>query len=142
QDVRLEKGVQYGDLIQYMDWPLVVEVAALDQLLLGELAAAPAPPKAAALSGAVTPSAKITIEAEDDPERQGFELLQRETTDARWHVLRTVDRPGQAVLENTSTDNEYFAVRSVGKNGRRSFAVPCVAAPAQPAPAPAKPPGR
>jgi hypothetical protein len=142
QDVRLEKGVQYGDLIQYMDWPLVVEVAALDQLLLGELAAAPAPPKAAVLSGAVTPSARIANEAEDDPEREGFELLHRETTDARWHVLRKVDRPGQVVLENTSTDNEYFAVRSVGKNGHRSFAVPCVAPPRAPEAAPAKPPGR
>jgi hypothetical protein len=142
QDVRMEKGVQYGDLMQYMDFPFVVEVAALDQLLLGELAAAPAPPKAAILSGAVTPAAKIDVQAEDDPERQGFELLQRETTDARWHVLRTVDRPGQAVLENTSTDNEYFAVRSVGRNGRRSFAVPCVAAPPQAPAAPPKPPGR
>jgi hypothetical protein len=144
QDVRMEKGVQYGDLMQYMDFPFVAEVAALDQLLLGELAAAPAPPKSAILTGAVTPSAKIAIEAEDDPGRQGFEILRRETTDARWHVLRTVDKPGQVVLENTSTDNEYFAVRSVGKDGHRSFAVPCVAPPPAPpaAPAPPKPPGR
>jgi len=143
QDVRVEKEVQYGDLVQYMDFPFVVEVAALDQLLLGELAAAPAPPKAAVLSGAVTPAAKIAIEAEDDPERGGFELLHRETTDARWHVLRKVDRPGQVVLENTSTDNEYFAVRSVGKNGHQSFAVPCVAPPPRaPEAAPTKPPGR
>lgn len=144
QDVRVEKGIQYGDLMQYMDFPFVTEVAALDQLLLGELAAAPAPPKAAILSGAVTPSAKIDVEAEDDPERQGLELLQRETTDARWHLLRKVGQPGQVVLENTSTDNEYFAVRSVGRNGHRSFAVPCVAKPpaAPAASAPPKPPGR
>src|SRR5436853_2985125 len=141
QDVRTEKGVQYGDLMQYMDFPFVAEVAALDQLLLGELAAAPAPPKAVLLTGAVTPAAKIGVEAEDDPERKGFEILQRGTTDARWHVLRTVDRPGQTVLENTSTDNEYFAVRSVGKNGHRSLAVPCVPPPPPPAAAPAKPPG-
>lgn len=140
QDIRTEKGVQYGDLVQFMDFPFTAEVAALDQLLLGELAAAPAPPKAAVLTGAVTPSVKITIEADDDPERKGFEILERETTDPRWHVLRAVDRPGPAVLENTSTDNEYFAVRSVGRDGHRSFAVPCVAPP--PAPAPAKPPGR
>ncbi len=158
QNVRLEKGIQYGDLIQYMDFPFVAEVAALDQLLLGELAAAPAPPKAAVLTGAVTPDAKIDIQmggAADDAERSGFEVLHRETTDARWHVLRTVARPGEVVLARTSTDNEYFAVRSVGRNGRRSFAVPCVPAPRPPldsvpakpaAPAPeappAKPPGR
>jgi hypothetical protein len=143
QNVRVENGVQFGDLMQYMDFPFVAEVAALDQLLLGELAAAPAPPKSAVLTGAVTPAARIAIEAEDDTGRKGFEILHRETTDARWHVLRTVDRPGQVVLENTSTDNEYFAVRSVGANGHRSLAVPCVPPPAQPpAAAPPKPPGR
>lgn len=131
QDVRMEKGVQYGDLIQYMDFPFVAEVAALNQLLLAELAAAPAPPKSALLTGAVTPSAKIAIEAEEDPGRKGFEILRRETTDARWHLLRTVEKPGEVVLEGTSTDNEYFAVRSVGRDGRKSFAVPCVAPPAR-----------
>ncbi len=147
QNVRLEKGVQYGDLIESMDFPFVASVAALDQLLLGELAAAPAPPKAAVLTGAVTPDAKIDIqmggktgETADDAERSGFEVLHRETTDARWHVLRTVARPGEVVLANTSTDNEYFAVRSVGKNGHRSFAVPCVPAPRPPLDSvPAKP---
>lgn len=145
QDVRAEKGVQYGDLIQYMDFPFVAEVAALNQLLLGELAAAPVPPKSAVLTGAVTPSARIAVQAGDDAGRKGFEILRRETTDPRWHVLRAVDRPGEVVLENTSTDNEYFAVRSVGVNGRRGIAVPCVPPPpAQPpaTAAPPKPPGR
>jgi len=139
QDVRVEKGVQYGDLIQFMDFPFLAEVAALNQLILGELAAAPAPPKSAVLTGAVTPSAKITIEAADDAARKGFEILQRETTETRWKVLRTVDRPGEAVLENTSTDNEFCAVRSVGRNGRRSLAVPCTPPPPPP-PAGALPP--
>ena len=71
QTVRVEKGVQYGDLIQYMDFPFVAEVAALNQLLLGELAAAPAPPKSAVLAGAVTPAAKITIEAGGRRRAQG-----------------------------------------------------------------------
>ena len=143
QDVREEKGIQYGDLIRFMDFPFLAEVAALNQAILAELAAAPAPPKSAVLGGAVTPAAKIAIDAETDPERKGFEILQRETTETRWKVLRTVDQPGQAVLDDTSTDNEFFAVRSVGKDGHKSLAVPCVPAPARPAgSAPAKPPGR
>src|SRR3954453_23076447 len=103
QNVREEKGVHYGDLIRDMDFPFVAEVAPPDQLLPGELAAAPAPPQAAVLSGAVTAAAKITIDAGPDPDRKGFEILQRETTDTRWKVLRTVEQPGQVVLENTST---------------------------------------
>jgi hypothetical protein len=143
QTVREEKGVAYGDLIQYMDFPFLADVAALNQTILAELAAAPAPPRSAVLSGAVTAAAKIAIDAEPDPERQGFEILQCETTETRWKVLRTVEQPGQVVLENTSTDNEFFAVRSVGKGGHKSLAVPCVPAPTPPVGSvPPKPPGR
>ncbi|MFY9824064.1 MAG: M20/M25/M40 family metallo-hydrolase [Thermoanaerobaculia bacterium] len=143
QNVREEKGVHYGDLIQYMDFPFLAEVAALNQAILAELAAAPASPKSAVLSGAVTSAAKIAVDAEPDPERKGFEILQRETTEARWQVLRTVEQPGPVVLENTSTDNEFFAVRSVGRNGHKSLAVPCVPVPAPPVGSlPPKPPGR
>jgi hypothetical protein len=132
QTPRVENGVQYGDLIQFLDFPFIAEVAAVNQRLLAELAAAPAPPKSVVLSGAVTPSAKIAIEAGDDPGRKGFEVLHRETTETRWSVLRTVAAPGQVVLEGTSTDNEFFAVRSVGKNGARSLAVAAVPAPRPP----------
>jgi hypothetical protein len=142
QTVRVEDGVRYGDLVEFMDFPFIAEVASLDQLLMAELAAAPAPPKSAVLSGAVTPSAKIAIEAADDAQRQGFEILRRETTETRWSVLRTVAQPGTVTLANTSTDNEFFAVRSVGRNGRRSLAVPCVPESRPSAATAPKPPGR
>jgi len=132
QTPRVENGVQYGDLPQFLDFPFIVDVAAVNQRLLAELAAAPAPPKSVVLSGAVTPSAKIAIEVGEDAERKGFEILHRETTDARWSVLRTVEAPGEVVLQGTSTDNEYFAVRSLGKNGARSLAVPALPAPRPP----------
>jgi hypothetical protein len=132
QTPRTENGIQYGDLQQFLDFPFIAETAAVNQRLLAELAAAPAPPKSVVLSGAVTPSAKITVTAADDAERKGFEILHRETTEARWSVLRTVAAPGEVVLEATSTDNEFFAVRSVGKTGHRSLAVPAVPAPRPP----------
>jgi len=132
QTPRMESGVQHGDLLQYLDFPFIAEVADVNRRLLAELAAAPAPPKAAVLSGAVTPSARIDVQAGEDGARKEFEILHRETTDTRWSVLRTVVAPGQVVLEGMSTDNEFFAVRSVGKNGHRSLAVPVVPAPRPP----------
>jgi hypothetical protein len=134
-----------------MDFPFVAQVAAVNQLLLAELAAAPAPPSAVVLSGAVTPSAKLTITAPDDRERQAFEILIRETTEPRWRVLRAVAAaPGAPmapiVLEGMSTDNEFFAVRSLGRNGHRSLSVAAVPEPrpsvgsVPPPPAPATPP--
>jgi hypothetical protein len=147
QTPRVENGIQYGDLPQFLDYPFIAEVAAINAALLAELASAPAPPQSVVLTGAVTPSAKLTLQAGDDPERQGFEILHRETTETRWSPLRLVTAPGEVVLENTSTDNEFFAVRSIGKNGRRSLAVPAVPAPrpplgSVPAKPAAKPPAR
>lgn len=132
QTPRTEEGVEFGDLPKFLDYPFIVEVAAVNQSLLAELASAPAPPKSVILSGAVTPSAKIAIEASEDPERKGLEILHRETTDTRWSVLRMESAPGMVTLEGTSTDNEFFAARSVGKNGARSIAVPAVPAPRPP----------
>lgn len=149
QTPRVENGIQYGDLPRFLDYPFIADVAALDGKLLADLAAAPAPPASVVLSGAVTPSAHVAIAAPADPGRRGFQLLHRETTEARWSVLREVAAPGDVVLENTSTDNEFFAVRSVGKDGALSLAVPAVPAPRPPIgsvppaakpPAPAQPP--
>jgi hypothetical protein len=122
------------------------------------MANAPAPPGRVTLRGAVTPSAVIFLEGNKDLERASYEILWRETTEARWSVVKTVETNAAAataaqgisgappaapslpppsssfeessswVLSSISTDNHYFAARSVGKNGKRSIAVPAVAA--------------
>ena len=56
------------------------------------------------------------------PERAGFEILWRDTTDPRWHVYNFTTSAGETTLMEVSTDNHFFAVRSVGKNGARSIA--------------------
>ncbi len=164
QTPRVVNGIEYGDLVKFMDFDFVADTARAVERTLEEMANAPAPPRKVTLGGAVTPDAKIFLESNEDPERAGYEILWRETTDARWSVLRTVDpRSAQAeaaanaapaaapaapqaasgaprspslsleeslssVLSSISTDNHYFAARSVGKNGKKSIAVPAVAA--------------
>jgi hypothetical protein len=160
QTPRTENGVEYGDLVKFMDFDQIARTADVVVKTLGEMANAPAPPSKVMLGGAVTPNSEILLESNKDPERAGYEILWRETTEARWSVVKTVEPPPPAaapaaspaatpaaasgaapssplpleenlssVLLGTSTDNHYFAVRSVGKNGRRSIAVPAVAAP-------------
>ena len=123
QTPRTENGVEYGDFEKYLNYTFMSNVARDNAEVLRQLAMAPAPPTNARLKGAVTPDAKVSFAADDDPERAGFEILWRETTDPRWHVYDFVAAPGEAVLKGVSTDNHFFAVRSVGKNGARSIAV-------------------
>ncbi len=124
QTPRTENGVEYGDLEKYLNSAFMGDVARDNAEALRQLALAPAPPMNAKLTGAVTPDAKVSWAADEDAERAGFEILCRETTEPRWQVYDFAAAPGETVLKGVSTDNHFFAVRAVGKNGARSIAVP------------------
>jgi hypothetical protein len=124
QTPRTENGVEYGDFEKYLNFTFMGDVARDNAEALRQLAQAPAAPTGAKLTGAVTPDAKVSWSAEDDSERAGFEILWRETSEPRWQVYDFETAAGETVLKGVSTDNHFFAVRSVGKNGARSIAVP------------------
>ena len=123
QTPRVEDGREYGDLPKFLDFRFLGNVARVNAESLRALALAPAPPRDVALTGGVTPDSHLTWSADADPERAGFEILWRETTDPRWSAAVFVTSAGETVLKDVSTDNHFYAVRSVGKNGERSIAV-------------------
>jgi hypothetical protein len=123
QTPRMEKGVEYGDQMKYLNLEFAGNVARVNAEALRQLALAPSVPANVKLSGGVTPDAKITWTAGEDAQRAGFEILWRETTEPRWQVFQFVTNAGETPLRGVSTDNHFFAVRSVGKNGARSIAV-------------------
>jgi hypothetical protein len=122
QTPRSENGIEYGDFAKYLNSAFLGNVARDNAEALRQLAMAPAPPTNAKLTGAVTPDAKVSWSADEDPERAGFEVLWRETTESRWQVYDFAASPGETVLHGVSTDNHFFAIRSVGRNGARSIA--------------------
>jgi hypothetical protein len=138
QTPRVENGVQYGDLQQYLNYDFLANVVRDNAEVLRELALAPAPPQEVTLSGGVTPNAVVRWQAASDPDRAGFEILWRETTAPRWSVYDLAPQGNEYVLTGVSTDNHFFAVRSVGANGSRSIAVPAL--PRQRPPTPASTP--
>jgi len=139
QTPRTESGVEYGDEMKYINVAFAGNVARDNVEALRQLALAPAIPANVKLSGGVTPDAKIAWSAGEDSERAGFEILWRETTEPRWQVFQFVTNAGETTLKGVSTDNHFFAVRSVGKNGARSIAVSASAPRALPFPDSAQP---
>jgi hypothetical protein len=123
QTPRTENAVEYGDQMKYLNMEFAGNVARDNAEALRQLALASAIPANVKLSGGITPDAKITWSADEDPERAGFEVLWRETTEPRWQLFQFVTNAGETTLKGVSTDNHFFAVRSVGKNGARSIAV-------------------
>src|SRR5438309_1783892 len=122
QTPRTENGVEYGDQVKYLNLEFAGHVARANTEALRQLALAPALPANVKLGGGVTPDAKITWSAEEEPERAGFEILWPERTEPRWQVFLFVTSAGETALKGVSTDNHFFAVRSVGKNSARSVA--------------------
>ncbi len=129
QTPRTEDGREYGDLAKYLDYKFMGNVAWDNAEALRELALAPAPPSEATVTHVPRTAmgyAWIRWSATDDPERTGFEILWRETTEPQWSVYEFVPSGNEATLDGVSPDNHFFAVRAVGKNGARSLAVPAV----------------
>jgi hypothetical protein len=137
QTPRTENGIEYGDFEKYLNFTFMGDAARDNAEALRQLALAPALPTEVKLTGAVTPDAKVSWTAEEDAERAGFEILWRETSEPRWTVYDFAAAPGETVLKGVSTDNHFFAVRAVGKNGARSIAVPTEIA-RRPPPQPSK----
>jgi len=123
QTPRSEGDVEYGDLQKFMDFDFLAKVARINAESVLALANAPAPPSSAIAEGAVKPDTTITFEAAADDERAGFEILTRDTTEARWRVLRKEPAAGTVTLTGVRIDDAVFGVRSVGKNGSASIAV-------------------
>jgi len=123
QTPRVEDGVEYGDLQKFMDFDFLAQVARLNADAIVRLADAPAPPSPAIAEGAAKPDTTVTFEAGDDPQRAGFEILSRDTTDARFKVVLKVGAAGSHTLPGVRIDDAEFAVRSIGKNGERSIAI-------------------
>ncbi|MGH9367424.1 MAG: M20/M25/M40 family metallo-hydrolase [Thermoanaerobaculia bacterium] len=132
QTPRVEEGREYGDWPSFLNLAFLGNVARANAETLRQLALAPAAPTEVAVSGGVTPDAKVGWSAPEDGERAGFEILWRETTEPRWSVYDFVPAAGEIVLQGVSTDNRFFAVRSVGRNGARSIPVAATLKPPPP----------
>jgi Peptidase family M28 len=132
QTPRTEDGREYGDWPRFMNFAFLGNVARINAEVLRQLALAPAAPTDVTVSGGVTPDARVAWSAPEDGGRAGFEVLWRETTTPRWSVYDFAPAAGETRLSGVSTDNHFFAVRSVGKDGARSIPVAAVLKPPPP----------
>ncbi|MEU4688633.1 M28 family metallopeptidase [Actinoplanes sp. NPDC023714] len=120
QDVRVEDGVQYGDLVEFCDFGYIARVARVNAATLWSLAQAPGTPR-----GVVIDTTRLTNETTlrwqpgTEPDLAGYEVVWRETTAPDWqHVVRAGNV--SEVTIDLSKDNVFFGVRAVDTDGNRS----------------------
>jgi hypothetical protein len=121
QDVRVENGVQFGDLPQFMDFDFTDRVARVNALTLANLADAPVTPKNAKIITAnLTNDTDLKWDADPEPDLAGYEVVWRDTTDALWTHVIPVGNVTSFTAKGLSKDNVFFGIRAVDEDGNRS----------------------
>lgn len=125
QDVREEKGVQYGDTPDHVDFAYTADVARVNAATLGVLARAPAPPSEVQIEAAKLEN-DTTLRWAPSAEKDlaGYRIVWRETTSPFWeHSLDVARGVNRATVPGVSKDNVVFGVEAFDAAGHASPAV-------------------
>ncbi len=121
QDVRVQDGVQYGDLPQYIDAQYLRRATQANVAALATLALGPAPP-----SGVQMPLARLgytsTLRWKPAAGAVAYEIVWRATDAPQWQHALNVGDVTQSTVP-VSKDDYVLGVRSVDADGLRSPAV-------------------
>jgi Zn-dependent M28 family amino/carboxypeptidase len=122
QDVRLEKGTQYGDLPEFMDFEYMRKVTCANLATLSNLGWSPKSPKSVGIKiNELTNFSDLVWTAPEGKPVYGYNILIRETSASQWE--KTVFVKDTAVTIPYSKDNYFFAVQAVDELGHASLPI-------------------
>jgi hypothetical protein len=149
QDVRVEKGIHYGDTVEHVDFPYLAKVVKLNVAALSAIASAPPPPEPK-VEGAVSTDTTVTW-SQGSGAASSYKVWWRRTDANNWQTARTLARtqcpkaefvtdpaayapdkdgnvplhvstlaPCRLVLPHIRVDDWVFGVSSLSKDGFES----------------------
>ena len=122
ENVRIENGVQYGDLPEFMDFEYLRKVAAVNLASAASLAKSSSIPQEVRIDvRGLSNSTSLSWKAPQYGSPKGYYVLMRETSSSMWEKkFYTVETNLKLPY---SKDNYFFAVQTVSENGMESLAV-------------------
>jgi Peptidase family M28 len=118
QDLRTEKGVVYGDTIEFMDFAYLAKVTQLNIAMLDRLARTPLPPPVSVEAAVQT---FTTVKWSPSPGAAAYTLWQRRTDAPVWTKVRRVDgKTSELKLSGVRGDDWFFGVSAVAVDGSES----------------------
>lgn len=122
QDVRVENGIQYGDLPEFMDFEYLRKNTAMNLSNLANLAKSPSMPQEARIeTRKLTNYSILNWKAPKTGKVKGYYILIRETTSAVWQ--KKIFTSSTSAELPYSKDNYFFGIQSVSGEGNESLAV-------------------
>lgn len=118
QDIRTENGINYGDVLEHVNFDYAKKLTAVNAINMASLAWAPPAPEKVEIGGIVEPSAKFRWSKVDGA--VGYKIYWRDTTSPTWDHSRSVGNVTEYTLEGIVIDNFFFGVSAVGKDGFES----------------------
>jgi hypothetical protein len=118
QDIRVENGVAYGDVIGGIDFNYARKITALDAAVLASLSWAPGAPTGLVLRGAVQPAASLSWRPPADSGAvAGYRVYWRRTDSPTWDHWQDVGKDTIHRFDGLVIDNWFFGVASVSRDG-------------------------
>jgi hypothetical protein len=122
QNVRVENGIQYGDLIEFIDFEYLRKNTGMNLSTLANLANAPATPEDVKIDvKKLSNNSYLYWKQPKTGNVKGYYLLMRETTNAFWQ--KKIFTTATEITVPYSKDNYFFAVQSVNADGNESLPV-------------------
>lgn len=122
QDIRAENGINYGDVIEHIDFEYLRKNTSMNLANLANLAKAPAVPEEVKIDvKKLTNSSYIYWKAPKTGSVKGYYILIRETTSPVWQ--KKVYTESLEMRLPYSKDNYFFAVQAVNETGNESLPV-------------------
>ncbi|MET0462785.1 MAG: M20/M25/M40 family metallo-hydrolase [Chitinophagaceae bacterium] len=122
QDVRIENGIQYGDLPEFMDFEYLRKNTAMNLSNLANLAKAPSMPQEARVeTRRLTNYTNLSWKAPRSGKVKGYYILIRETTSAVWQ--KKIFTTATSAELPYSKDNYFFGIQSLSEDGNESLAI-------------------
>ncbi len=122
ENVRVENGVQYGDLPEFMDFEYLRKVAAVNLASAASLANAPGMPQDVRIDvRGLSNSTSLIWKAPLHGKAKGYYVLMRETSSSMWEKKFYTEET--SIKLPYSKDNYFFAVQAVSEQGTESLPV-------------------
>src|SRR5437764_4697146 len=119
QNVRVENGVHYGDLPEFVSGDYMRVVAGVNAIALVTGACAPAAPKnVKVLIKAGQKDTTMSWDAADDVDH--YEIVVRDTTADEWEKVLPIGKVATYTIPDVTIDNAIIGVRAVDAAGHRS----------------------